>query len=311
MVNMSALLGKMLEIILYVIVGFFAGKSKVFDAKTNHAFSQFIVYVGNPALLLSMVLSAQSRMDAGTFFFIISVSTLWLLLLLALALPVSKLLAGNSSVRGTFTFMMTFGSIGIFGLPVIKPLFGDEGMFIAFLMNLPWGVLAFTIGPTIIRGRISKGNDAPKAFFKQICNPGAIVSLAAPLLYFMDLPWPQPIVTGVTALGNMALPLLMLNVGGTLSSVSLKELRSMPRTFGVIAVRQLAIPVIIWALFRSFLHDELFLGVLTMETCMPIGGISSAMSTLYGDHTKEASIGVFVSTLLAIVTVPLFAYLLL
>ena len=62
---------------------------------------------------------------------------------------------------------------------------------------------------------------------------------------------------------------------------------------------------------RLFVADPLYLGVLTVLGAMPVATVATMLTLEYGGDTATACRGVFVTTILSVVTAPAIAYLLL
>lgn len=204
--------------------------------------------------------------------------------------------------------MLTFGNIGFFGLPLIRSLFGADAVFFAALFNIPFNFLAYSVGVLLVQGGRREG----QKLWRLLLNPGVITAAAVPLLYLLHLRYPRPLVNVVTTLGDMTLPLLMFTVGSTLSTMTLREMLGNWKVDCTVALKLLVIPLLISLPLRFILRqDALMLGVSTLLACMPVAGVSTALNILYGEHEKESGTAVFLSTVLALLTVPVMVRLLL
>ena len=67
----------------------------------------------------------------------------------------------------------------------------------------------------------------------------------------------------------------------------------------------LAVPLLGYAVLRHVLTNEFALCVLTVILCMPIATNTTILSYQYGADETVSSSGVFISTLLCMLTIPL------
>ncbi len=307
MIDFTALLNRMIEVFLFLCVGYAGRRTRALDDESNRALSRIIVHIGIPALILSAMMNADAAISARKLFLTLGMGTLWQLFLMGLGFLLARVLAREKSERGNVAFLLAFGNIGIFGLSVIKPLFGSDGVLLASFFNLPFNFLAYTVGVLMLQGGRREG----QKLWKLLLTPAVVVAALVPLLYLLRITYPQPLKSAVTLLGDMALPLLMFTVGSTLATMRPRELFTSPRLLAIVGLRLLVVPVLCWAVFGLFVRDSVLLGILTILTGMPVAGISTALNILYGTHEKEASAAVFLTTLLSLATIPLLTWLLL
>jgi hypothetical protein len=54
-----------------------------------------------------------------------------------------------------------------------------------------------------------------------------------------------------------------------------------------------------------FTADSMLIGVAAVTAAMPVASMTVMLSTLYGGNVKLASVGVFITTVLSVISVPL------
>ena len=97
---------------------------------------------------------------------------------------------------------------------------------------------------------------------------------------------------------------LALVVGAILADVPLKTVFD-PKSFYLVAVRQLLLPGLCLAGLTLLRVDPLTTGVAVALTGMPIGSTTAILAQKYGADAQFASKCVFISTLTSLVTVPI------
>ncbi len=58
---------------------------------------------------------------------------------------------------------------------------------------------------------------------------------------------------------------------------------------------------------RLLTDNETLLGIATMTAAMPVASMTVMLSNQYKGNTKLAAIGVFISTLVSVITIPIVA----
>lgn len=77
------------------------------------------------------------------------------------------------------------------------------------------------------------------------------------------------------------------------------------------AGRLLLAPVAVYLVFSLFVHDEMLLGLVTLIAAMPSASFVSLLAAEYEKNEVLAAEGVFLTTILSVVTIPLMTMLLL
>ena len=86
----------------------------------------------------------------------------------------------------------------------------------------------------------------------------------------------------------------------------LNEIKLYPYTI----IKQLIIPVLLWLLLKEFITDQMLLGVTLVVAAMPAGVTAVTFSNEYNGDTQLAAKGVFITTVISFITIPLICLLL-
>ncbi|WP_042706140.1 AEC family transporter [Methanomicrobium mobile] len=294
-------------IILFLLmgIGFAASKAKFLDRNGSKALSSFLVNIALPCLV---VISMQIPVNADTMgktqttlmlalvFFAISI---------AIAVIVPMFIPAKYSERGVFSFMLVFSNLGFMGIPVTQAIFGTDAVFYTTLFMLPFNLLVFTIGILMLRPDM-RMNFNPKLFV----NPGIIASIIGMLFFFTGFTIPSPLYDVMDYLGSTTTPLAMVVTGALLAMMPLSNLFSDYRIYILSAFRLLIIPVIVYLVISPYATDPVIFAIPVLLAAMPAAANSVILAEEYNADSSLASKGVFITTLLSIVTIPLLAVIL-
>ena len=297
----------MLMMMLLLLVGVVAVKTGIVDAETNRRLSRFAIVIPQSAIILSSAFNLQMEMTPGKVLGVIGVAFLMYALLTLLGLAVPALARAKEPDRGVFSFLILFGNVAYMGFPLVQALFGSDAVFYAALLNIPFNLLAYTLGVRLIGGSGAGG----KMSWRQLVNPPMVASVLAVIIIFLPVKWPGPLVEATSALGDMILPLSMIIIGTSLGEMKLKDVLGDWRVYAVAPVRLLVAPVLLWAVMGLFVKDTLLLNVITLVGATPSAAMAAMMAIQYGRSERLASQGVFITTVLSMATIPLVCWLLL
>lgn len=297
--DIPALFEKMLVLFLIVLAGFVCGKTGVMSEQTNRSLSKLIANFTNPMLVLSSVMTEERLMSNREVLELSLIAVGCYAFLIAASFLIPKILHIQQAERGLYRFMFIFSNVGFLGYPLVRALFGEGAMFhmtvfVLFFQLLCWSYGAQTIAGT---GRF-------RVTWRMLLVPGISSSLLAYVIYLADIPVPGMIADAVTMTGEITSPLAMLIIGCALSQCPARKVFGCWRLYALAAIKMIVVPVAAFFLLRMFVHDELLLGITVIVLAMPAATNATIISYEQHADDKLAASGVFLTTLLAVATVP-------
>ena len=138
-------------------------------------------------------------------------------------------------------------------------------------------------------------------------NAAIVVGL---IMFVFQLRFPAPVDNAVQGMSSLTTPMAMLYVGTILTKSSIKDVFSDWRTYACSFVRLVLIPLLVLVIARPLVHDPMIYGVLVIGHAMPVAGFCAIFAGEYGNDVVLASKFIFITTLLCIITIPIFVMLL-
>jgi len=305
--DMTGIINKMIVLFIILLVGFAANKTKIMNAQGTKALSTLLLTVNQTALVLGSAMSADGDVTPAQLGRILLASVSMYVLLFAVALIMPKILRSPRRDNGVYRFMVLFGNTGFMGYPVVASLFGDSAVFQAAVFNIPFYILVYSLGIYLI----NDGREGYKFDWKLLINAPLIASLLSVLLFLLKPSIPAPIADAANTIGSMTTPGAMLVIGSSLAPMKFKEVFGDWRAYALSALRLLIMPAVCFFVLRTFIADELLLGITVIIAGMPVATVATMFCMEYGANEQAASKTVVLSTILSVVTIPLLVYLLL
>ena len=292
---------QMLVMLFLLIAGVIAAKAGVMDEETNRRFTRFNLLIPQTCMILSSILGADIDMPPLRVLTILGTGFLMYAILTGIGLLVPVIYRCKPADKGVYSFMTIFGNVGFLGIPVAGALFGSEASLYAALLNIPFNLLAYTLGIALLS---SEGKKGPIQW-KLLLNVPLIVSAASVVLLCLHVKLTGPLGRAVDMLGDMILPSSMVIIGASLGGQKLKDVFGDGRVYLFAPMRLVVVPVVLWAVMHHFVKDPVFLGTMTLQGAMPVAAFATMLSIQYGGNVQMASKTVFVTTVLSVVTIPL------
>jgi predicted permease len=292
-------------LILFLIIGlgFFARKRGVFDKTSVHWVSHILVTIAIPALTISSMQVPYTAQNVAIVWKTLFLAFGYYLATFVFGLVVCRFIPATREESGVFRFMLVFPNVGFMGIPVAGAILGPGALFYVILFNLPFNLLVFTMGVWLL----SQGRQE-KPGLLLLLTPGFIASLVGLTLFIVEYDIPFPVDTLLDWIGRTTTPLAMLMVGALLATLPLSRLAGDWRVALITFLRLIFLPVLAFLFLAPFVHDPLLLGTVVLLIAMPVAANTVLLSEEYGVDATLASQGVFLSTLLCLLSIPLLEY---
>lgn len=161
--------------------------------------------------------------------------------------------------------------------------------------------MLYTIGIRMLQ----KGNGDEKLNLKRIINMPIIATLAALIIFVFEIPMPAIIDDTMDTLSAAVVPLSMMCIGMSLGNVPIKDAVLQPKMYIVSFMRLIVAPLIAWLILRMFITNPQTLGIIILLELTPSAVICTMLGLENGRDGVESSSGIFISTVLSVVTIPL------
>lgn len=188
---------------------------------------------------------------------------------------------------------------GILGNPIAEGIFGGLGLLYASIYVIPQRIFMWSVGLTYF-------TEAPdtKTLVKKVMSHPCIVSVFIGFLIMVfQIQLPGFLSLSIKTVANANTFLAMLLVGAILAEVKLSALPERA-TIYYSFVRLFLIPFLVFWGCRLGQVDSLVTGVSVVLSGMPAASVTAVMAAKYGKDEVFATKCVVLSTLLSMITVP-------
>jgi len=298
---------QVIVLFVLIIIGYYIKKREMVSDEMIKDITTIVINFALPAFILNSMnfdFSKEVMLKSGILV-IIS------FFVYAVAIVASKIFTRGIKATGrtkdVYEYMCTFSNVGFMGYPVIYSLFGDIGVFYGAIYNLSFNLLTWSYGAYIICRNSDIKAMRPKGMVKKILsflNPALIAVFIGFILFVFSIKLPETVYSILKMLGSTVTPLSMMSIGFILSGVDTSDILDF-KIFLMSAVRLIILPVFIFFVLKAAGFQEFLLSIPVILTGMPAAANTAIIAVRYDSDYKLASKGIFVSTLLSIVTIPI------
>lgn len=306
-------------LLLLAVPGFLFAKLKMFPKTASETLSVIVLYGCQPILIITSFQGCAFHPDIAVNMLLVAGIALAVhLIMFALVKFVFFKWSADDKVK-MVKYLSVFSNCGFMGLPFLQSLFTDVSLqaelvvYCAVVLAV-FNILNWTFGVYIITG--DKKEISAK---KVLLNPVIIAVVISVVLFFtMQKPLVDLAPVGsvgnkiltklmgtLNFLSNMVTPLSMFVIGIRLANVDFKQLLTDKWAYVSSAVK-----LIVMSLVTTFLVAYLPIANTIKYTVffllsMPSATSGAMLAVQYGKDSDFASVGVVLSTICSIVTLPL------
>lgn len=283
---------------LLMIIGAVLKKMNIITDAGKSVLADLVIYVTLPCSILK---SFEIEFNTG-----ILKSSLTILIVSCLIQMVCYILnkfvyRGIREERKKVLLYATMTSnAGILGNPIAEGIFGAMGLFYASIYLIPQRIVMWSLGMTYFTESPDR-----KTLIKKVCTHPCIIAVSIGFLLMLA----QYRISGfigatIRSLSNANTAVSMLFVGTVLASATLKSLAE-PITCYYSFIRLIVIPALVLGGCYLAGISGLVAGVSTVLAGMPAASVTAILASKYGGDEVFATKCVVFSTLLSMITVPI------
>ena len=298
-----------LTLFMLGLAGFYLFRRGWVNEKVMDFMPRLVVGCTLPIYLFSTSLRVLGKEDLPGLAHGTMIVTLTMAATFAISRVLVRVLKVARGRRGLFTVGFSFSNTMFLGLPINVALFGEAALpFVMsyFVANALW----FWIGGCYLMSLDSPDPRPAKIIsldtLKKVLNPPLVGFLVAVFAISLDIPVPQFIGDSAHLLGAATVPLAIMYIGMGLGGLKLSSIRPDKDILGVMSGRFLFCPLVTAAICLAFEVQTITAQVFVIQASLPVLANCSIMAGYYRSDTRFAVLIVSLTTMMSLITVPVF-----
>lgn len=296
---------QIISLFLLIGVGYFLRQTNHLDRKETGAISKLLLDLILPAMLISSLQIDITGKMLGNFLDLFLYWIAFYLILIVLASLISKLFSISKNKKLVLKFFLIFGNVGYMGLPVIDVIFPENGIFFGSIGVVVFNIFLWTYGANLFL----RGNENKKINLRDIFNNGVIAIIIGLFLMLTGIKLPNSIMTSVNMLAEATFPLSMLVIGSSLAQIKISGIFKDLNIFAYSTLKLLIIPTVVLIILNYFKINDPIRSILVLQIAMPAAANGVIFAERYEGNYIFAAECLFLSTLMAAISIPVISYL--
>lgn len=283
----------------FLLIGLFVRRKGFIHDIGIRDMSWVIVNIGNPFQILSSVLNSDVVEDKSPVIMMFYISLAVYGGLILIGFLMGRLVGAPQKDWKFYNMMTIFGNLGFIGIPLVQAVYGAGGVIYVVVFILIYNLLMFSYGMYVLRPETGNASYS----FRNLLSPGFIASVLTIIFFFFDIRLPSYFSSMTLYGGEIVIFLATFIIGANLADIDFRSLVSDVHVWFFIAIRQVALPVLVLLVCRHFVQDRLLLGALAICLAVPVGNVNSMIATNNGLDLKTLTKGTVLTTILSVATV--------
>jgi predicted permease len=294
---------QVLELFVLIISGIFLYKKNIIREDGKKLLSDILIKFVVPCMIINSYMGKfnDEVLDniGKSFIYSIILCVIGIVISLAVSFVVSD------EHKGIFRFACSFSNAAYMGFPLIRALFGEEGILYASSYVTVFNILLWSVGYVFFADKMP----IKKLLKNLITCPPIIAVVVGLIIYLFKIPVTNIIADPISSVGAMTTPISMIVTGVAMGEAGIVRLIKQKHLLYGLFIRLILIPMVSLLVFYIFNISGIVATVtLVLEAC-PCAAITTMFAIQYGHDQKYAAALVVISTICSIVTLPLYVYL--
>ncbi len=306
---MLLIFSKVLVVFIYIGVGFIANRLKVLPEESVKHFISLVMGITVPCLMISSITGQEinGSMYRNTILVLALGAVIYIVTAVLTTFISDRVFPDKEQQdRNVLASAMTGCNSGFMGLPIASAVFGKLVFYYLAIQTIVNNTYLFVVSLSQLHHREGKrSSKSLREKLSPLVNPTSIATVVAAIMLFAGLHLPEYVMSIVEPLGDATIPLSMILVGVQLGGTDFGSLLSDKDLLITSAVKLILMPAIALLILTPFPVDPVVKLTSLLAVCFPSAVIGVAVAAQEGKNSQLMAEAVAVSTLLSVITLPL------
>lgn len=297
--DLLIVVGQVLTLFLMMGIGFLFAKLNWFSIATSNQCTKLILYVVGPCIIITKLQIEANTQVVHTML----MAALGMALTYIVMIPLSQLLFRKepADTRVVRRFGIVYANNSFMGLPLLAGVLGEDALLFGVISMLVFFLFQWTHGVLIMGGKLNLRS--------AVLNPGIIAILIGVFFFAVGFRLPSPVYNAMEFMGDLNTPLAMVIIGAQMARADILGVLKKPKLYLAAALKLLFVPGITCLLLLPLHLEPLSYCACVVLAACPTAGVTAMFAQMFRRDEETAAQMVTLSTLLSIITLPVFAVL--
>lgn len=302
--SFSVLLGKMLIFVVLMVIGYLCVRTGYVSKAFVKDASKLTINVFLVASIINSVFASEMSLGIGEIAKIIGIMSLVYVVGAVIAFAAAKLAKLPPDREPVFEAVTAIGNNMFIALPVVQQVYGAQGVFYVSMSSLPVNLILYTYYVY----RLTQGRENTGLNIKDVFSAPLVATIVSLVIFASGIGVPQIIKDVISAMSAATMPLSMLVVGASLGGISFADTFKDKDTYLSGVLRLAVIPLASYFVLKMIPMDYLLLKTAVIIAASPGAIVCTVLSVQYGRDYVFSSKAILLTTILSMITIPVWVY---
>ena len=289
---------QVLMLFFLIAVGFLLGKLKLLTSQGSLAMSNLMLYAAIPCLVVSSFQRPLEPEHLQNFGLTIVLAVVVHIAMIVISAVVLR--RADDDRRSILNLCAVMANCGFMAFPLQSALYGSLGVFYGSAYLMVFNICTWTYA-------LYMAADRDRSVLKLrtiLLTPTIIAIILAMVLYLGQITLPDLLLTPITYISNLNVPIPMIIIGFHLSQTDLKTAMQGKGAIASIVLRLIVSPLLALGLCMLLQLDAMVSTVVVIAASTPAAAVVTMLVSKYGKNAPLSSSLISIHTLCSAITIP-------
>ncbi len=289
---------QVLMLFFLIAVGFLLGKLKLLTSQGSLAMSNLMLYAAIPCLVVSSFQRPLEPEHLQNFGLTIVLAVVVHIAMIVISAVVLR--RADDDRRSILSLCAVMANCGFMAFPLQSALYGSLGVFYGSAYLMVFNICTWTYA-------LYMAADRDRSVLKLrtiLLTPTIIAIILAMVLYLGQITLPDLLLTPITYISNLNVPIPMIIIGFHLSQTDLKTAMQGKGAIASIVLRLIVSPLLALGLCMLLQLNAMVSTVVVIAASTPAAAVVTMLVSKYGKNAPLSSSLISIHTLCSAITIP-------
>lgn len=292
---------------LMILIGVILAYITPINENTKQTYTTIIVNVAMPCIVLSSIFKVDINHNIlQNIIIVFALSLVINLLGIGLGWLLATFVGPGKAFRREIALLSGLGNTGFIGIPLCATLLGPEGALYAAIFDAGVDLVIWTVGVMILQ----KSTSFSLSSLRSMVNIPTIAIVFGLFFAFVNYRPPEIFVSLTNQLAALASPLAMFYIGLLIMSINKPQFLNVKSKVVIPTIIKLVgLPFVVFILIKIMNMNGIIPATLLIQAMMPVLTLASILFSKYDANDKFGAITTVISTIISLISIPLFIFL--
>jgi len=292
-----------LPLFLVIFTGILFSRTKAASIAWVDILNKYALWIGLPALVIAslMHLDLKGQSYSG----LILINSGYFIFCMLLAFPLAWIFKLSSRVKRSLILVLSYGNVAYLGIPVLSATYGENILPVASVVVAVYIFWLFTLGIVLIEITGEERLNGKKILLNLFQNPLLLSVFVGLIIVVFNIKLPEIAEKTIHLFSGSVTAVVLFSLGIFLGLHKIGNPGDWLAAFIWSVTIMLLVPLVFFMVVKNTGIDPIQMKASVLDSAMPLGLTAYALSLEYRLEVPLVSRIVVVSTLLAVITIPL------